>query len=135
MDTVDISFRRAHRDTLTYRVADSGGNARQIRRQRSLFSLPSSGPASLRCSGANAACQDHAGGYRACEPVQSIAKIDRRIQAPVAGKWSEKHVTERNTDQGSAERNLRSSAPETRLVFAVFPGSTNHYHTLFGGTA
>ncbi|NBC87667.1 MAG: acyl-CoA thioesterase [Bacteroidetes bacterium] len=24
---------------------------------------------------------------------------------------------------------------ETRLVHAVFPGDTNHYHTLFGGTA
>ena len=25
--------------------------------------------------------------------------------------------------------------PETRMVFAVFPENTNHYHTLFGGTA
>ncbi|WP_263784409.1 acyl-CoA thioesterase [Salinibacter grassmerensis] len=24
---------------------------------------------------------------------------------------------------------------ETRIVHAVFPGDTNHYHTLFGGTA
>ncbi|MGQ0814471.1 MAG: acyl-CoA thioesterase [Gemmatimonadota bacterium] len=28
-----------------------------------------------------------------------------------------------------------SAPPETRMVFAVFPGHTNHYHTLFGGTA
>ena len=26
-------------------------------------------------------------------------------------------------------------AEETRMVFTVFPGDTNHYHTLFGGTA
>lgn len=26
-------------------------------------------------------------------------------------------------------------ADETRMVFTVFPGDTNHYHTLFGGTA
>ncbi|WP_208426211.1 acyl-CoA thioesterase [Salinibacter sp.] len=26
-------------------------------------------------------------------------------------------------------------AAETRIVHAVFPGDTNHYHTLFGGTA
>ena len=26
-------------------------------------------------------------------------------------------------------------ADETRMVFTVFPGDTNHYHTLFGGAA
>ena len=26
-------------------------------------------------------------------------------------------------------------AAETRMVFSVFPSHTNHYHTLFGGTA
>lgn len=26
-------------------------------------------------------------------------------------------------------------AAETKMVFPVFPGNTNHYHTLFGGTA
>ncbi|WP_103020967.1 acyl-CoA thioesterase [Salinibacter altiplanensis] len=30
---------------------------------------------------------------------------------------------------------LESEAAETRMVHAVFPGDTNHYHTLFGGTA
>ena len=29
----------------------------------------------------------------------------------------------------------RTDAPETKMVFPVFPGNTNHYHTLFGGTA
>lgn len=27
------------------------------------------------------------------------------------------------------------AGPETRMVFTVFPGYTNHYRTLFGGTA
>ena len=30
---------------------------------------------------------------------------------------------------------LPEGAAETRLVHAVFPGDTNHYHTLFGGSA
>ena len=29
----------------------------------------------------------------------------------------------------------RTDAAETKMVFPVFPGNTNHYHTLFGGTA
>jgi len=29
----------------------------------------------------------------------------------------------------------RLDAAETKMVFPVFPGNTNHYHTLFGGTA
>ncbi|WP_022835714.1 acyl-CoA thioesterase [Salisaeta longa] len=28
-----------------------------------------------------------------------------------------------------------ADAAETKMVFPVFPGDTNHYHTLFGGTA
>lgn len=30
---------------------------------------------------------------------------------------------------------VRHEAPETRMVSAVFPANTNHYHTLFGGSA
>jgi acyl-CoA hydrolase len=34
-----------------------------------------------------------------------------------------------------AERNARIDAAETRMVKAVIPNTTNHYDTLFGGTA
>lgn len=33
------------------------------------------------------------------------------------------------------ERDLTANGAETRMVHPVFPGDTNHYHTLFGGTA
>lgn len=36
---------------------------------------------------------------------------------------------------GSPPEGPSPDAAETKMVFPVFPGNTNHYHTLFGGTA
>jgi len=36
---------------------------------------------------------------------------------------------------GPESSGTRTGAAETKMVFPVFPGNTNHYHTLFGGMA
>jgi acyl-CoA hydrolase len=98
----------------------------------------SSDPATPKLSDATNKAQEHSlDAAVASEVAEEESSAGRDMSAgneKLAGN-DEGSATVSPTGDTEAAGLPRTDAAETKMVFPVFPGNTNHYHTLFGGTA